>query len=74
MTCHIDKKDLKAGVWYKGECRNASVAFWDGHKFTHMRYKLGAWFPETIACPEDEEHYDVFYPQGEIITNGGEFL
>lgn len=74
MTCHIDKKDLKPGVWYKGECRNAGLAMWDGEKFHYMRCKFGTWFSETIPCPEDEGRYDVFYAQGEVVTNDGEFL
>ncbi|KKN60229.1 hypothetical protein LCGC14_0534280 [marine sediment metagenome] len=39
-----------------------------------MRFKFGTWFSETIPCPEDEKRFDVFYAQGEVVTNDGEIL
>ena len=39
----IPKKDMEGGIYYKGICRNAYVAEWDGKKeeFVYMRYKFG---------------------------------
>lgn len=61
---YLRKEQLEHGEYYAGTCRNASVARWDGKKetFTHWRTKFGATFLEEIKHPEDEFHYDVFYP------------
>lgn len=60
---HIPKSELVRGIYYKGRCRNATVARWDGERFHHWRTKFGYTFLEEIKCPEDEHHYDVFYAQ-----------
>ena len=60
---HIKRKDLHPDTCYVGECRNATLAYWDGEEFLHFRYKWGERFIEEIKHPEDEAHYDVFYPQ-----------
>lgn len=61
-TPKIARKDLIHGAYYKGRCRNASVARWNEHigKFVHWRYKFGHKFLEEICHPEDEQVYDVF--------------
>ena len=66
----IPKADLIDGAYYRGRCRNATVARWNGEKqiFFHWRYKFGNKFVETIHCPEDEARYDVFVAE-ELITN-----
>ena len=58
----IPKKDLVHGAYYRGRCRNASVARWDGEqqRFVYWRTKFHFKFLETIECPEDEVHSDVF--------------
>lgn len=58
----IPKSQLVHGVYYKGRCRNADEARWNGEKqlFYHWRTKFGFKFVETINCPEDEQHFDVF--------------
>jgi hypothetical protein len=61
MKNHIDKEELVKGFYYKGHCRNATIARWDGEAFTHWREKFGYKYLETISCPEDEERYDVFF-------------
>lgn len=58
----IPKKELIDGSYYYGDCRNASVARWDGQRevFVYWRSKFGDTFLEDIKCPEDDEVYDVF--------------
>lgn len=58
----IKKEDLEHGAYYKGRCRNATEARWDGNrqKFRHWREKFGHTFLEYIKCPEDDKVYDVF--------------
>lgn len=63
----IPKKDLKKGRYYLGDCRNASVAFWNGHEFVYMRNKFGYKFPEDINHLEDDDGFDLFIPLKEII-------
>ena len=58
---HIPKKDLITGRYYKGTCRNAHEARWDGTIFIHWRTKFCYTYAERICCPEDDDHYDVFY-------------
>ena len=60
---HIAKEDLIVGKKYKGHCRNASEAVWDGKCFEYTRYKFGDSYQERIRCPEDFIGYDVFYAQ-----------
>ncbi len=64
----IAKKDLIDGAYYKGTCRNAEIARWDGKKqhFVHWRTKFGQTFLEEIKHPEDEQYYDVFVVEGII--------
>ena len=64
----IAKSELKHGAYYKGECRNASVARWNSDKqeFVNWRLKFGTEFTETICHPDDDEIYDVFTPFEEV--------
>ena len=64
----IKKEELVAGQYYRGHCRNASIARWDGEVFTHWREKFGYVYLENIHCPEDEERYDVFYAHEPVTT------
>lgn len=56
----IAKEQLEVGAYYKGRCRNANVARWNGRLFIHWREKFTMRFLEEIKCPEDETHFDVF--------------
>jgi hypothetical protein len=58
----LKKSELEHGSYYKGECRNATIARWNSEKqmFYHWRTKFNYTFIETIKHYEDEEHYDVF--------------
>lgn len=63
----IPVKDLKIGKFYKGICRNANEAVWDGEKFTYIRFKFGITYPEEINHFENElGPWDVFIPYEEI--------
>lgn len=66
MRKHLPKEKLVAGKRYRGHCRNASEAVWDGKQFEYIRYKFGDSFPEKINCPEDFNGYDVFYAEEAI--------
>lgn len=73
---YIPKKDLKHGAYYKGTCRNASEARWDTNHdvFWHYRTKFNYTFLEEIKHPEDDDYYDVFYPQEELETPTKEII
>lgn len=58
----LDKDELVVGQTYKGLCRNATEAVWDGERFEYTRYKFGDSFKEKIRHPEDFNGYDVFLP------------
>jgi hypothetical protein len=64
----IPKQDLKHGHYYKGTCRNAAIARWNGEEelFYHFRVKFGTTFIETINCPEDDDKYDVFTAEEDL--------
>lgn len=64
----IPKEELIPFAYYKGKCRNAPIAWWDGKKFHYLRSKFGNIFAEEIECPENDRGYDVFFAQ-EIIYN-----
>lgn len=67
-TFKIPRKDLIHGAYYKGRCRNASVARWDNTcgVFIHWRTKFGDRFLEEIRHPQDENRYDVFIVEEEL--------
>jgi uncharacterized protein (DUF433 family) len=60
----LPKDQLRHGAFYKGRCRNATIACWhDGEqRFFHWREKFGRIYIETIRYPTDEEEpwFDVF--------------
>ena len=58
----IAKADLVHGEYYRGRCRNASIARWnaDTQRFVHWRTKWHDTFTEEICHPEDEQYFDVF--------------
>lgn len=60
----LSKDKLAHGGYYKGRCRNATVARWNAEDqcFYHWREKLGHIYIETIKYPTDEEElwWDVF--------------
>jgi hypothetical protein len=63
----IPKKDMVAGTYYKGFCRNCTVALWDGTKFLYLRNKF-VYFMDTIEHFEDVKNRgtDGFVPIEEI--------
>lgn len=58
-------------IWhrrYKGKCRNATEAIWDGEYFKHIAKDCGQTYLEKIKHFEDESEFDVFIPLfGETI-------
>lgn len=62
----LPRAELKAGAYYKGQCRNATVARWTGDRFVHWRAKFGRRFLEEIFHPDDDNIYDVFTPYYEL--------
>jgi len=60
----VQKKDLVDGAYYRGQCRNATVARWFAaqNRFTYWRTKFGNVFLEDINHPADDIGYDMFYP------------
>jgi uncharacterized protein (DUF433 family) len=60
----LTKGLLRHGAYYKGRCRNATIARWNGEEqcFYHWRDKLGRIFIQTIRYPTDELEpwWDVF--------------
>ena len=66
----IPKDQLIHGMYYRGRCRNADIARWNGEKkcFLYRRHKFGHSFIEEIKCPEDDQVYDVFIAEELIAT------
>lgn len=62
----IPKEKLVVGKCYKGSCRNASKAVWDGDKFTYKRTKFGYTYNEDINHFQDDDGFDLFVPLKEI--------
>ncbi len=60
----LPREHLRGGAYYKGRCRNATVARWnaDEQRFYHWRKKFDRIFIETIKYPTDETEpwWDVF--------------
>src|SRR5580704_7515261 len=60
----LPKEALKHGVYYKGRCRNATIARWNAEEqcFYHWRQKFGDVYIRTIKYPTDEAEpwWDVF--------------
>jgi hypothetical protein len=58
----LAKAKLEDGCYYKGECRNASMARWcaELQAFVHWTFTMGGWHLDLIHHPDDEKRYDVF--------------
>ena len=67
----VKKADLVNGAYYRGHCRNASIARWnaDLNQFYYIRTKFGSSFVETLPGPEDtHDGMDFFMPLELIDT------
>lgn len=62
----MKKEDLEIGAYYKGNCRNASEARWNGRVFVYWRTKFGETFLEEIEHPEDDRGFDLFEVEKKI--------
>jgi guanosine-3',5'-bis(diphosphate) 3'-pyrophosphohydrolase len=58
----VPKKDLIKNKYYKGKCRNATVALWNGFEFVYMRSKYGHYYIDEVNHLEDDNGYDLFVP------------
>jgi len=60
----LPRDELKDGAFYKGRCRNCTIARWNAAEncFYHWRQKFGRIYIETIKYPTDEVEpwWDVF--------------
>lgn len=65
---------MERDVVYKGQCRNAKYAYWNGVKFIHLRTKWSETFLEGIHHPENEHHYDVFLVEGKADEDDPEVI
>ena len=54
--------EMETGAVYRGTCRNAEYALWNGVRFLHLRTKFGNTFMESIDHAERDTQYDVFLP------------
>ncbi len=66
----IPKDRLKHGVYYRGRCRNATVARWNGEnqKFYYRRTKFGYTYVEAIRHREDDNVFDAFKAFEEMVN------
>lgn len=62
----IPKSKLEVGKTYKGYCRNADEAIWNGKKFEYIREKFGFKYTEVINHFEDDNGLDLFVPYKEL--------
>ena len=58
----IPKEKLEIDCFYKGSCRNATIAQWNGEKFIYERKKYNFKFNETINHFQDDDGHDLFVP------------
>jgi len=58
----LDKSELVVGQTYKGRCRNATEAVWNGKQFEYQRTKFTFTYTDYINHPEDDNGFDVFMP------------
>jgi hypothetical protein len=60
----IRKKDLKDGLWYYGDYRNAKLGQWDirKEKFRHLRYKWGHFQWDECNHFQDDNGFALFVP------------
>lgn len=58
----LDKSELVVGQMYKGMCRNATEALWNGTTFEYEREKFKTTYTEKLPHPEDDQGFDVFMP------------
>jgi hypothetical protein len=66
----IPKKDLKDGMFYLGDHRNAEVARWNASKneFEHWRTKFSSRYIDNINHFEDDNGYALFVPLKEATA------
>ncbi len=72
----LHKTDLEDGAYYRGYCRNATVAMWSGARncFIYMRQKFDLSYPEKIRHPEDDDGFDLFVPLEKVSPQESEII
>jgi uncharacterized protein (DUF433 family) len=69
----LPKALLKHGAYYKGRCRNATIARRNAEeeRFYHWREKFGRIYIETIMYPTDENEpwWDIFFVVEELQSS-----
>lgn len=57
----IPKEQLEHGAYYRGICRNSTVARWNAYteEMWYMRYKFG-WRKDKINYISDDDGFDLF--------------
>lgn len=63
----MKKTEMEHGKYYRGRCRNATVARWNGEegRFYHFRRKFGFTYVECINHEDDFDGYDTFIVEAE---------
>lgn len=66
----LPRRQLRHGRYYKGRCRNATIARWHGEegRFYHWRVKFDRVYLQTIRYPTDQEEpwWDIFFVVEEL--------
>lgn len=72
----LRKCDLEDGAYYRGYCRNATVALWSTRNdcFIYMRQKFERRFAEDIRHPEDDDGFDLFVPLEKTVPAESEII
>jgi hypothetical protein len=68
----IDK--LEIGAYYRGKCRNASVAIWNGAEFIYVRNKFNCSFNEKINHFQNDNGFDLFVPLSKITPEPNQII
>jgi hypothetical protein len=72
----LRKAELEDGAYYRGYCRNATVAMWSAEKecFIYMRQKFERRYPDEIKHPEDDNEFDLFVPLEKVMPQDSEII
>jgi len=72
----LRKSDLEDGSYYRGYCRNATVAQWSAeqNRFFYMRQKFDRRFCDRAAHPEDDYGFDIFVPLEKVTPKEDEII
>lgn len=65
MSKYLPKTALVDQEYYKGYCKNATVAVWDAdnQRFWYVSHKWDTPFYEAVQHASDDNGFDLFYPE-----------